>query len=253
MTLYADNLLVEHVDMTGAPNDAVDLWGTGQTYRYVTIHDLNNPYGNHNDAWQSWTGGVGGGGEGRAPTNLVIERSTVNNVTGSNSHIMVMEGPGYQGWTIRSNVFSNVGSAGLILGKTASESGSNQASNMTNIVVSNNTFYKTGDASSAVKFNSATGSGVIADNIFFGSGLYKGGGATLVRGYNNFWGANGASASTDTGSNPLLANPAGGDFHETASSLTVNTGDNGALVPIRPADRDGIPPIGVVDRGAYER
>ncbi|MCW3056402.1 MAG: hypothetical protein JWO21_371, partial [Solirubrobacterales bacterium] len=61
------------------------------------------------------------------------------------------------------------------------------------------------------------------------------------------------AGANDVKAAPGFVNAAAGDFHLVSGSPAVNSGDNGTIVsPVRPADLDGNPVVGIVDRGAYE-
>ncbi len=199
-------------------------------------------------------------------TNLVIERNLIDNIAGPNSHVLIVDGPGYEDLTIRNNIFENIGSIGLILGDSAAVQKENQEeyenkevsryilpSVVKEVDIYNNTFYKAGP-NDGVEFHAPEGSGILGNNIFIGSDTYFHAGMTVARGYNDYYESesNLALGTGDSTLNPRLANPARGDFHETEASPTINTGDNGALVPVRTSDFEGNQVVGTVDKGAYE-
>jgi chitodextrinase len=247
MTLYANYLTVLGNEMTGSPNDAIDLWGDHITVRGNDIHDISNAVGNHNDAFQSWTG-LADGAEGNPVTNLLVEQNRVVNVLGSNAHGFMLEGPGHRNWVVRDNVFANIGSIGMILGINGSGIGSQSLS------VYNNTFFNAGP-NDAVEFN-ALDTGVFVNNIVQGGGgLYVAAGAAVTENYNllSATSINIGAGANDVKAAPGFVNAAAGDFHLVSGSPAVNSGDNGTIVsPVRPADLDGNPVVGIVDRGAYE-
>jgi chitodextrinase len=248
MTIYADFLTVQGNDMTGTPNDAVDMWGDHLVFRRNSIHDIADPYGNHDDAFQTWTG-LSDGAEGNPVTNLVIDQNMVVNVTGANAHGVMLEGPGHLNWVVRNNIFANIGSTGMILGISGSGCYSPTGLNMFN-----NTFYNAGP-NDDVEFN-CQATGTLASNIFYGGGgVYLTSGTTVVEGYNLFYGTSlnrsyGLGDKTNT--NPNFAGASTGDFRLLAGSPAIDTGDNGLLDPVRPYDYLGNPVVSVVDRGAYE-
>jgi hypothetical protein len=246
LTAYANYLTVEGNDLTGTPNDAIDLWGDHHTYRANNIHDITNTNGNHNDAFQTW-GGYDDGYDGNPVTNLLLERNKVVNVLGANAHAFMLEGPGNNVWTVRDNVFSNIGSIGLVLGVT----GSGESS--TGLAIYNNTFVNAG-SNDAVEFNSADTGSFVNNIVQGGGGLYITRGTTVKEDYNVFSGtsSNVALGSHDKSANPLFVGVSIGDFHLGAGSPAINGGDNGTLVPLRPYDFDGKPVVNVVDVGAYE-
>jgi hypothetical protein len=249
ITIYANYLTVEGNDMTGTPNDAMDAWGDHLTIRRNSIHDISNLVGNHNDAFQTWTG-LYDGAEGNPVTNLLFEQNRIANVTGPNAHAFMLEGPGHHDWTVRDNIFQNIGSIGMILGITGSGSSSQ------NLDVYNNTFYNAGPGDD-VEFNSQD-TGLFADNIIQGGGgLYITSGTNITEDYNLFYGTllNIKSAAHDIYTNPDFVDAAGGDLHLTLNSPAINAGDGATIVnPPRPYDYEGNPGVvgGLVDIGAYE-
>jgi hypothetical protein len=247
MTLYANYLTVQGNDMTGSPNDAIDLWGDHITVRGNYIHDISNVVGNHNDAFQSWTG-LFDGAEGNPVTNLLVEQNRVVNVLGGNAHGFMLEGPGHRNWVVRDNVFAGIGSIGMILGINGSGIGSQ------NLSVYNNTFFNAGP-NDVVEFN-ALDTGVFADNIVQGGGgIYIAAGATVTENYNLLYGTsiNVGAGLSDVKASPGFVNASAGDFHLASGSPAINSGDNGTIVsPVRPFDLAGNPVVGIVDRGAYE-
>jgi hypothetical protein len=249
LTIYANHLTVEGNDMTGTPNDAIDAWGDHLTVRKNNIHDIFNPLGNHNDAFQTWTG-LNDGAEGNPVTNLLFEQNRIANILGANAHAFMLEGPGHHDWTVRDNIIQNIGSIGMILGITGSGNGSQ------NLDVYNNTFYDAGPGDD-VEFN-AQDTGLFVDNIVeSGGGLYITPGTSITEDYNLFYGTtlNIKSGAHDIYANPDFLNPTSGDLHPTLSSPAINAGDNGTIVnPQRPYDYEGNPgtTAGLLDIGAYE-
>lgn len=252
LTIYGDRITVENNDLTGSPNDAINLWGDGHVYRHNVIHDISNSTGNHNDAFQTWTG-LSDGAEGHPVTNLLIERNTIRNLVGPNSHCMMAEGPGHSGWTIRRNVFAGVGDQCMLFGKVG-----NGKSGITSVAISHNTFLSAGQ-NNTLEFN-LTSTGVVSSNVFYrcvgwggGAPYWVAASASVKRDYN----LSGASSklSEPNGQNvePGFVNVDGGDLHLTATSPAVNGGDAGALIPMTAfLDHDGFAAQGRPDIGAYE-
>jgi serralysin len=253
LTVFGNDVMVKDNDITGSPNDAVDLWGDHLTFRHNHIHDLSNTLGNHNDAFQTWTG-TADGAEGNPVTNLVIEQNTVENIAGANSHCVMSEGPGHAAWIIRDNVFRGIGDQCMIFGKDG-----NGVTGIDGVRIHNNTFVSAG-ANNTIELNLTT-TATVADNVFYNCVGY--------RGWGPYWSASTARTTADYnlsgGSSPkplephgLYAEPgfaaaAANDFHLAAGSAAIDAGDNGALVsPPRAADLDGKPTTGAVDIGAYE-
>lgn len=253
LTVYGDNVTVEDNDLTGAPNDAINMWGDGQIYRRNRIHDIVNTVGNHNDAFQTWTG-TNDGAEGHPVTRLVIERNIVENIGGPNAHCLMAEGPGHSDWTIQTNLFRNIGDQCLIFGKAGNGNQGIQA-----IKIAYNTYVAAG-ANNTIEFN-LTSSGALASNVFYNckgyssrAPYYVATAASVTSDY-NLSGGGSPKLAEPHGKNadPLFADASAGNFHLTAASPAVNSGDNGALVnPIRSVDLDGIPTQAAGDIGAYE-
>jgi hypothetical protein len=247
ITVYADNTLVADNDLTDTPNDAIEMWGDRLTFRHNNIHDISNTLGHHNDAFQTWVI-PGDGSTGKPLTNLVIERNTIRNVTGSNSHGIMAEGTtGHRDWDVRSNVWDNVGSYTIILGCCGSNG-------IENVRIYNNTF---AHLPGGIVIQYQLGStGTVANNIFYATKnpVYVSGssGASATHAYNLFAGGTPALSETHrVAADPLFVNSAS-NYHLTASSPAIDAGDNGALVPVRSQDLDGNPTARAVDIGAYE-
>jgi hypothetical protein len=247
ITIYANYLTVEGNDMTGTPNDAIDAWGDHLAIRKNNIHDISNAVGNHNDAFQTWTG-LYDGAEGNPVTNLLFEQNRITGVTGPNAHAFMLEGPGHHDWTVRDNIFQNIGSIGMILGITGSGSSSQ------NLDVYNNTFYDAGPGDD-VEFNSQD-TGLFADNIVQGGGgLYITSGTSITEGYNLLYetSLNIGIGQSDIVANPQFVDAATGDFDLQSTSPAIDSGDNGSIVsPIDPFDIEGNAVVGSLDRGAYQ-
>ena len=243
LTIYANYLTIEHNDLGKAGDDAMDAWGDHITVRGNSIHDVNNTAGIHNDVFQTWTG-INDGAEGNPITNFVFEQNTIKNITGPNSHGLMIEGPGHENWIVRNNLFQNIGSYGL-----------NICTGVKNINVYNNTFYEAGgaDAIGLGGCNSLHNSGTVADNIFAnGNGAIYGAGGEVKEGYNQFYNMKEdiPSGTGDKVENPLFVNP-GSDFHLQTGSPALGSGDNGAIInPTDPYDLEGNP-WGSSSRGAY--
>jgi hypothetical protein len=253
LMIYGNSITVEGNDLSGSRNDAIDLWGDRHTYRGNRIHDISNSVGNHNDAFQTWTG-TNDGAEGRPVTNLVIERNRVENITGSNAHCVMASGPGHYNWTMRDNLFRNIGDQCMILGTST-----NGTQGIQNIRVGGNTFVAAG-ARNTIEFN-LNDTGTLAGNIFFdckgwgGTSPYRvASTASITRDYDLSGGTSPrVSEAHGINADPRFVNAAGGDFHLAAGSPAIDASDNGALIgPARLVDLDGAPTVGRVDIGAYE-
>jgi hypothetical protein len=235
VTLRGDSATFLDNELTRSPNDAVDLWGDGHVFRGNYIHDYSNTVGNHNDAFQTW-GGPDDGFRGTDLTNLLLERNTIENVTGPDSHGFMIEGIN-SNLTIRDNLWSNIGSSAADLQGSQS-----------NVWFLRNTFVDTGPISFSSKGGSST-SGRLIGNIFAGTTPpYITASCSCTTDYNlaQRW-----RPSRDT--HALHADPmfmSLTDFHLRAGSPAVDSGD-----PASTGRRalDGQAQVGTVDRGAFER
>jgi hypothetical protein len=249
LMIYANYLTVEDNNMTGTPNDAIDAWGDHLTFRQNNIHDISDSVGNHNDAFQTWTG-LNDGAEGNPVTNLLFEQNRIANIPGANAHGFMVEGPGHHDWTVRDNIFQDIGSIGMILGITGS------GSSLQNVNVYNNTFYNAGPGDD-VEFNSQD-TGLFADNIIQGGGgLFITSSTSITEDYNLFYGTwlNTGGGAHDIRANPDFVNTTSGDLHLASGSPAINAGDDATIInPARPYDLEGNPGTigGLVDIGAYE-
>jgi hypothetical protein len=246
ITVYADSTLVANNDLSDSPNDAIDMWGDRLTFRHNNIHDISNTLGHHNDAFQTWVI-PGNGASGKPLTNLVVERNTIKNVTGSNAHGIIAEGAGASDWEVRSNAWDNVGSYTIVLGCCDSPG-------MHRVRIYNNTF---AHLSGRYVIEYEMGStGTVANNIFYATNtpLYvnSASGARATHDYNLFAGGTPPLSEVHSlNADPLFVDSAS-DFHLTSGSPAIDAGDNGALVPVRREDLDGNPTVRAVDIGAYE-
>jgi hypothetical protein len=235
VTLRGDTATFLDNELTRSPNDAVDLWGDGHVFRGNHIHDYSNTVGNHVDAFQTW-GGPDDGYRGTDLTNLLLDRNTIENLTGRDSHGLMIEGSNSD-LTIQDNLWSNIGSSAADLQDSQS-----------NVWFLRNTFVDTGAISFASSGGSSTG-GRIIGNIFAGTTPpYVTASCSCTEAYNlaQRW-----RPSRDA--HALHADPmfeSSTDFHLRSGSPAVNSGD--------PASTgrwalDGQAQVGIVDRGAFER
>lgn len=251
LTIYANSSIFQSNDLSKTNNDAIDFWGDSLTFRQNNIHDISNTNGNHNDGMQTWTGySPSDGAQGRSVTNLVVDRNVFHNITGSNAHCFIAEGPGDQNWKISNNLFWNNGTICWIL-DTNDTSGNPPEPGILNVQVYNNTFV--GAASvDTIEFNSGT-TGKMVNNIFYNTaGSYFKVPGNIQHDYNLTSGSPSLSEAHGVTANPQFVN-ASSDFHLQSTSPAVNAGDNGAIInPVRTADLDGNSTQGNVDIGAYE-
>jgi hypothetical protein len=250
VTIYANSALVVDNDLTGAPNDAIDMWGDRLIFRHNTIHDIRNTFGRHNDAFQTWNGITpDDGAQGHPVTNLVIERNTIVNITGWSAHVLVGEGPRMHDWSFRNNLVRNIGSIGIILNVNGETNPPNPG--IVNVTVAGNTFVDAGP-NDTIEFNAGT-TGVAADNIFVNcpNPYFVKTLTNVRRDYDLSWGMTPALVEKHARrADPLFVSSS--NFHLRAGSRAIDSGDKGRLVPVRTTDLDGEATVGVVDRGAFE-
>jgi hypothetical protein len=243
--LFGDNL----VQRVG--NDALDLWGDGNTVSHNVFRDLvADPPSNHNDVLQTWQV-AGDPATGDPLTNLVFERNVVDTVGGADAHgLMIRGGAANAGLTVRSNLFRDVGSIGMLFDGTA------------DVTVLANTFVRAGAMDTMEWKAGATGS--IDSNVFFEGASagsepwYRDDTSDPGHAYNLAWGG-ALLEDEDTGINadPLFMDPNGdrdadrdNDFRPTPSSPLVDNGDPAVTDRV---DIDGEPISGGrLDIGAYE-
>lgn len=246
LTIYGNNVTVLDSDLTDTPNDAINAWGDSITIRRNVIHDIANSKGNHNDAFQTWTG-MNDGAKGAPVTKLVFAENTVRNISGRHAHAIMSEGSGHSDWRIYGNVIENIGDQAFVFGRS-DEAGVAQVN------VYNNTFVRAG-AHNTMEFNGQT-SGRLANNIFYDCvgwadsvPYWLDRAATVARDHNLAGGTTKPLKEIGAvNSDPAFVDSAS-DFHLTASSPGIDAGDSGLA---RAVDRDGKPPSGIVDIGAYE-
>jgi hypothetical protein len=137
----------------GVGNDALDLWGDSNLVRHNVFRALDPGGANHNDVLQTWQV-AGDPATGDPLSNLVFERNVVDTITGSNSHgLMVHGGAVNHDLTIRSNLFRDIGSIGILLGGAV------------DVRVYANTFVRAGGIDTLEWKDGATGT--IDSNIFY--------------------------------------------------------------------------------------
>ncbi len=213
MTIYGNHVTVERSELTGTPNDAVDLWGDHISFLYDKVHNISNPYGNHNDAFQTWTykPGENDGANGDPVTNFLAERNTIENIEGANAHAFIDTGPGSEKWNIERNVIVNIGNIGIILGIDGYEE--EGESSPKEIVIKHNTLVDAGLTEDGVEFNNKS-SGTYEDNILEGPssgkheiGFYISTKASVTCQYDLFWHIDIYGQPCSPGTHDLQASP----------------------------------------------
>jgi copper-binding protein NosD len=241
---FTDNL-VENVG-----NDALELWGDSNLVRHNVFRALESD-ANHNDVLQTWQI-ASDLATGDPLTNFVFERNIVDTVIGPNSHgLMVQGGAVNHELTIRSNLFRDVGSIGILL------DGATEAK------VYANTFVRAGTIDTLEWKAGATGT--IDSNIFYAATSagsqpwYQDATSRVSHAFNLAWG--GRLLSDETSG--LNADPR---FYDPDGRLDANRdNDFRILDPSSPAVDRGNPAITSrldilgrpifnlrVDEGAYE-
>jgi Right handed beta helix region len=243
--LFSDNYVHD------ISNDALDLWGDSNVIRHNVFRNLiANPTTNHNDVLQTWQV-AGDPATGDPLTNLVFSRNIIDTVSGPDSHgLMIHGGAANHDLMIRSNLFRDIGSIGMLI------------DGATGVSVVNNTFARAGGLDTAEWFNGATGT--IDSNIFYDAASvgsqpwYQDATSSPEHAYNLAWGG-ALLADEPSGQNadPLFSDPDGADDNRdddyqlsNASSPAVDHGD-----PAIYYRRDilGNPISGAaVDDGAFE-
>jgi hypothetical protein len=242
MTIYGDYIAVRGNDLTGAPDDAIDMWGDHLSFRQNSVHDIFNLIGGENAAFHTWTD-VGDGIEGRPVTNLIAAQNRITNVLGANADGLLATGRGHGNWSVYDNIFDGIGGVGVSL----------KAADAGQFDVYNNTFFRAGSEAD-VEFGHGA-DGVFADNIVRGGGGVQISDPTAVtEDYNVLYNASVSSGAGphDIKANPDFVNPVAGDFYLDAESPAIDAGDGGSVAPLRRYDFAGNPIVGHNDIGAYE-
>lgn len=184
-------------------NDALDLWGASNTVRHNVFRNLvANPSTNHNDVLQTWQT-PGDPATGDPLTNLTFNRNIIDTVSGANSHgLMIGGGSLNHDLVIRSNLFRDVGSIGMLF------SGTN------GVTLLGNTFARAGGLDTVEWLYGANGT--IDSNIFFDAASvgaepwYQDSTSTVADLYNLAWGGQLlAGEPTGVDADPLFADPDG--------------------------------------------
>lgn len=243
--LFADNL-VENIS-----NDALDLWGDSNIVRHNVFRNLiANPTSNHNDVLQTWQI-PGDPATGDPLTNLLFNRNIIDSVKGPDAHgLMIHGGSANDNLSIRSNLFRDIGSLGMLLDGT------------TDADVFANTFVRAGGLDT-VEWK-AGASGRLDSNIFYeaasagGQPWYQDVASSPLHSYNLAWG--GALISGELGglnADPQFYDAGGTDANRdddfwlsAATSPAVDHGNpwttNRIDVLGRPVNNEH------VDNGAFE-
>jgi hypothetical protein len=226
-TCYLRGGLIADNTVRSVSNDALDLWGSANVVRHNTFSNLNpNPTTNHNDVVQTWQI-PSDPATGDPLTNLLFEDNVIDTVTGHDAHgFMIQGGSANSGLTIRSNLFRDIGSIGILLDGAA------------NVGISTNTFVRAGGMDT-VEWK-AGASGTMDSNIFYQAASagtqpwYQDATSSPSHLYNVAWGGKLLSDET-TGANadPRFYDPNGtldtdrtNDFSlGTAASPAVDHGD----------------------------
>lgn len=219
--LFADNYVHD------ISNDALDLWGDSNVIRDNVFRNLiANPSTNHNDVLQTWQV-AGDPATGDPLTNLSFTRNIIDTVSGPDSHgLMIHGGPANHDFMIRSNLFRDIGSIGMLLDGVG------------NVNVVGNTFAHAGGMDTAEWFNGATGT--IDSNIFYDGASagtqpwYQDSTSNPQHFYNLAWGGV-LLADEPSGQNadPLFADPDGADgdrdddYQLSGASPAIDHGDPG--------------------------
>lgn len=194
-----------------------------------------------------WTRAINSGSgvnAGNAAQNVEIDRCRFVNL---NRGFVLWTGDNVTGWRIHDNLFWNLTNDAIL-----EYSGSNE--------ITNNTFY--GNTWKAYISDSPTS--VCANNLIVGCTIAfeNNNGANNIARYRNNWvfqcptvtqgvgfGA-GLPASNTVGQDPLLVNPAAGDFHPQPGSPVIDAGDPAVFAR---ADLDGVSRLVDTDRNGSLR
>jgi hypothetical protein len=146
--LFADNLV------QNLGNDGLNLWGDSNVVRHNIFRNLiANPATNHTDVLQTRQD-PGDPATGDPLTNLLFNRNIIDTVSGPDSHaLMIRGGRANDGLAIRSNLFRDIGSIGVLLDGAA------------NVSLLANTFVRAGGMDT-IEFK-AGATGTIDSNIFY--------------------------------------------------------------------------------------
>jgi hypothetical protein len=184
-------------------NDALDLWGDSNTVRHNVFRNLvANPSTNHNDVLQTWQV-AGDPATGDPLTNLTFNRNIIDTVSGPDSHgLMIRGGSVNHDIVVRSNLFRDIGSIGLLLDGT------------NDVTLLGNTFARAGGLDTVEWLAGA--SGTIDSNIFFDAASvgtepwYQDSASDPSDLYNLAWGGQLlVDEPTGVNADPLFADPDG--------------------------------------------
>lgn len=215
--------LVAMNELTDTPNDVVNVWGNGLTFRQSYVHDVTAAGTNHNDVLQTWQYATSDGAQGLPVTNLTMERIRTRAINGTNAHFVESTGTGHSTWIIKNSEIVDIGTAShaIILGANSDVTG-----NVTGARIWSNTFYDVG----YTQFANAS-DGQIRGNIWRActeaTGPWVLGTGVMTIDNNTGSGVAGCTASGTAFANrdPLFANAGLGDFHLTSTSPEIDTGN----------------------------
>jgi len=186
-------------------NDALDLWGDSNTVRHNVFSNLvANPTTNHNDVLQTWQT-PGDPATGDPLTHLTFNRNVIDTVSGPDSHgLMIGGGSLNHDFSIRSNLFRDIGSIGMLFSGTG------------DVTLLANTFARAGGLDT-VEWKLGA-SGTIDSDIFYEAASvgsqpwYQDSSSAPPHLYNLAWGgALLADEPTGVNADPLFADPDGTD------------------------------------------
>ena len=254
LTVIGDRITVQDNDLSGTPNDAINLWGDSMSI--VTIASTTSQTRTANTTTtrfkKTWSG-VYDGAEGHAattcrssatpwrtsgaPTRTALwPRVPARRVDDPKQRVPQRRRPMHHPRQGRKRYSRGTRTEDLLQ------------------------HLRGGRASNTIEFN-LTSSGTLANNIFYnckgyGSGppYYVGKSASIARDYNIAGGTSPRLVeSHGQNADPAFADAGHANFHLTPASPAVNAGDNGALInPLRAIDLDGTQTQGSPDVGAYE-
>jgi Right handed beta helix region len=184
-------------------NDALDLWGDSNLVRHNVFRNLiAHPSTNHNDVLQTWQV-PGDPATGDPLTNLTFNRNIIDTVSGPDSHgLMIRGGAVNGGLVVRSNLFRDIGSIGMLLDGAS------------NVTLLGNTFARAGGLDTVEWLSGATGT--MDSNIFYDAASvgadpwYQDASSSPTSEFNLAWGGQLLTdESSGINADPLFADPDG--------------------------------------------